>query len=190
LKITKGMIVATASVFALAACNSNAATKESKAPVSGATAPPAAPTLAKSRDLSAAPTAVVVGGDAVAGAPLTSPLDSPVAVPVIGDAVVETFTMTVNADNKSALDVKIAGTLGDVCTALGSISQLKVGNVIRVFVKTSRDPDRMCAQTVKPFEATALVSLFTYDAGEFVIDVNGVTKKVSLSDKGDITFVP
>ncbi len=180
-------VVILVSMLVLTACN-GAATAN---PAAGIKAPAPATAAAPARDLSVAPTAVVVGGDAPAVAvdPLVSPLKSPVSAPVIGDAVVDSVALAINASNKSVLDVKIKGSLGDACTALGAITQRDEKGKVLVSVKTSRDPDKVCAQVIKPFETTVIVSMFTLSAGDYVIDVNGVTKKVNLNDKGDVKFL-
>jgi hypothetical protein len=116
---------------------------------------------------------------------LASPLESPLAVNMKqGLAGIDRVTLSVDAAAPQTVAAKVKGYLGDACTQLGAVTQVRDGNTVRVTVGTLRPADRMCAQVVKDFEVDVAVDAAGLAAGEYVVDVNGVAAKFEIDANG------
>lgn len=85
--------------------------------------------------------------------------------------------VTVNTD--AGFVVTAEGTLPDACTEIGDIEQEIDGDTIRITINTERQRDLMCAQVISEFSVDIEIDTTGLSAGEYQIDVNGITATVS-----------
>jgi hypothetical protein len=76
--------------------------------------------------------------------------------------------------------VTIRGVMPDACTKVDHFSQRVSDDTIYQQVYVSRPADRMCAQVLTPYEETLPLDLSELTAGEYVLDVNGMTQTLTL----------
>jgi hypothetical protein len=181
-------IVATVALVAgslLSACN-NAAPTSPRPPGADQPAAPAQP----------APVDQPAGEPPVDSAPLVSPLESPlpaggkkqVGDVEIGDAKVDKIELIVAKDDPKQATVKVGGFLGDSCTDLADTEQDVVDGKIVVRVRTSRPAGRMCAAVVKDFSIEVPLELDGLAAGEYIVDVNGLTRGLKVDAQGGLSI--
>lgn len=164
-------------VITMTSCNSGGETTgASEKPTVQAASPTAAPVQAAA-DAPVEPLA----------SPLASPLESPLASAMqIGMAGVDRVTLRVDPGKPQQVMVKVAGYLGDACTSLGAVTQVRDGSTMRVNVGTLRPKDRMCAQVVKDFEIDVAIDVAGLAAGAYTVDVNGVAAAFEVDATGPV----
>jgi len=81
--------------------------------------------------------------------------------------ILESFPVQVNVVAK--------GYFPDSCTRIGMQIVGKGGNTFFVELKTSRPADVFCAQVITPFEEVIPLDVLGLKAGNYTVDVNGVT---------------
>jgi inhibitor of cysteine peptidase len=163
-------------VITMTACNSGG---ETTGAIEKPTAQSASPTTAPV-EAAAAPVEPLAS-------PLASPLESPLASAMqIGMAGVDRVTLRVDPGKPQQVTAKVAGYLGDACTSLGAVTQVRDGSTMRVNVGTLRPKDRMCAQVVKDFEIDVAIDVAGLAAGAYTVDVNGVAAAFEVDATGPV----
>jgi inhibitor of cysteine peptidase len=71
--------------------------------------------------------------------------------------------------------VVVSGELGDGCTELNEIVQEREGNTFNVTITTARPAEAVCTQLLQLFEESIALDVEGLPAGEYIVDVNGVT---------------
>lgn len=84
--------------------------------------------------------------------------------------------------------VTIRGVMPDACTKVDHFHQRVSADTIYLWVYVSCPADRMCAQVLTPYEETLPLDLSELTAGEYVLDVNGITQTLTLEP--DMLSVP
>jgi hypothetical protein len=86
--------------------------------------------------------------------------------------ILESFPVQVNA--------RVTGNLPDLCTQLGEPVQAREGNTFTVTLPTTREAGVPCAEALTPFEVTIALDVLDLPAGEYTVNVNGVTGTFTL----------
>jgi inhibitor of cysteine peptidase len=103
-------------------------------------------------------------GDAAAG-----------EAPAGGRAYVESVDVMLLESFPLQVRVGVAGQLSDPCTALGEPRVSRDGTTFRVALPTTREPGRVCAQVLVPFETTVRLDVQGLPKGTYTVDVEGTT---------------
>ena len=118
-------------------------------------------------------------------APLTA-TPSPIvteepAVPVTGVAVVESMEVQILESLPVQIRVILRGQLPDAgCTTIGSIEQIREGNIIRLILTTTTDPLALCAPALTPFEQVVPLDISGLTPGEYRVQVADLEQSVVL----------
>ena len=88
-----------------------------------------------------------------------------------GTAQIETIELLILESFPVQIHAKVTGYLGDGCTTLGEITQVREGDTFKVTIATSRPADAICTQQLVGFEETLPLDV----AGLPRIDPNTVT---------------
>lgn len=105
------------------------------------------------------------------------------AVPVFaqresaGDARVASISVE---ESEDGIVITIMGDHPDSCTRTGDITQAIEGDMILVTLDSTRPADAMCATVLTPFETTYTLDTSDLEAGEYTLDVNGITETVTI----------
>jgi len=75
----------------------------------------------------------------------------------------------------------VGGSLPDSCTTIDRIAQTRDGNAFRVTISTVRAMDKVCAQSLVPFEETIALQVVGLQAGDYTVTVNDMTTSFRLS---------
>jgi inhibitor of cysteine peptidase len=97
----------------------------------------------------------------------------------VGQAMVDSIDITLKESFPVQVDVLVKGNLPDGCTELGDAKQQLLGKTFNINLETRKlkDADVMCTQALVPFEETiALENVVGITAGEYTVNVNGVSK--------------
>jgi hypothetical protein len=78
------------------------------------------------------------------------------------------------------VSVTIRGVMPDACTRVDRFNQRVSADTIYLRVYVYRPTDRLCAQVLTPYEETLPLDLSELTAGEYVLDVNGITQTLTL----------
>ena len=92
--------------------------------------------------------------------------------PCADEANVEGVTVEQRSDGYYAI---VGGHYPDSCTRVSDVDQKVEGDTISITVCTASPPGAMCAQMITPFELEILLETGGQEAGEYRVDVNGVT---------------
>ena len=117
-------------------------------------------------------------------APVSS--DDPTTEPVeqgdliIGTAIVNSVDLLMLESFPLQMTATINGDFPDGCTTLGAVQQERIGNVINMTIGTSRPAGSMCTQALVPFTENVSVDIYGLPAGEYTVNVNGVTTTFTL----------
>lgn len=110
---------------------------------------------------------------------------------VIRDADVSEVELQVLESFPVQVKAVVKGYLRDGCTKIASVEQnIDIASkTIRIVIKTARPADMMCIQVIVPYEETIPLSVYGLAAGNYTVDVNGVTRSFrlerdNLPDKG------
>lgn len=101
----------------------------------------------------------------------------------IGQAMVNDIDIVLRESFPVQVGVTVKGDLPDGCTNLGDAKQQLVGKTFNVNLETKKlkDGDIMCTQALVPFETTiTLDNVVGIAAGEYTVNVNGVSKKFKM----------
>jgi inhibitor of cysteine peptidase len=125
----------------------------------------------------AAPTPASLTQPAAPDSPLQAPGESEI---VRGEAQVDGIDVVVSTTAPAQVDVIVHGNLADGCTELDPPVIARTGDTFQITLTTSRDGALMCTQALVPFEQTITLDGAELAAGEYLVDVNGVTASFSL----------
>ncbi|HSK67236.1 MAG TPA: hypothetical protein VK888_09920 [Anaerolineales bacterium] len=96
-------------------------------------------------------------------------------------ATVESVEVHILESMPIQVQVVVRGQLPDAgCTTIGSVEQVREGNVIRVTLVTTTDPLALCAQALTPFEHVIELDVSDLPAGSYVVEVHGVEASFEL----------
>jgi inhibitor of cysteine peptidase len=101
----------------------------------------------------------------------------------IGQAMVNSVDVVLRESFPVQVGVIVKGDLPDGCTNLGDAKQQLVGKTFNINLETKKlkDGDIMCTQALVPFDTTInLDNVVGISAGEYTVNVNGVSKKFTM----------
>lgn len=108
-----------------------------------------------------------------------------------GLAVVNSLQVSPQEAQPAQVQVVVQGNLPDGCTQLGEAEVTRTGEEFAVTLPTSRPADAFCTQALVPFEETITLDVAGLPAGEYVVNVNGVSEAFTLaSDNSAATPQP
>lgn len=99
---------------------------------------------------------------------------------ITGTAQIETLELLILESFPVQIQAKVAGWVGDGCTTLDDITQVREGNTFKVTITTTRPAEAMCTQQLVGFEETIALDVAGLPAGTYTVDVNGVTDSFTL----------
>lgn len=100
-----------------------------------------------------------------------------------GLAVVDSITINQDPqDPAQAVQVVVQGNLPDGCTALGAADVTRTGEQFAITLPTSRPADALCTQALMPYKATIPLDVTALPAGEYVVNVNGMSETFTLEN--------
>jgi hypothetical protein len=105
---------------------------------------------------------------------------------VTGDFDVESVTVDVQGEGPAEVTLTVDGTLPDVCSQIGTVSQERMANLVSVHITTVRAKGVVCAQILASHQEKIRLGTFA-DPGVYTIEVNGVQTIVRV---GQITEEP
>jgi glucose/arabinose dehydrogenase len=119
---------------------------------------------------------------------LDSPLTSPIAETFqFGTATVESVVLEIDKGAAGVIFARVKGALGDSCTSIASVDTRDEKGKVNIDVKTKRPADLICSQVVKTFEERIAINLLTKEAGDYVVNVNGMERQMSVDKDGNAT---
>lgn len=98
-----------------------------------------------------------------------------------GQAAVDSIEILVLESFPVQIRALVRGWLPDSCTTIGGIVQTREGNAFRVTISTVRATDKVCAQSLVPFEETIALQVAGLQAGDYFLTVNDMTTTFRLS---------
>lgn len=138
------------------------------------------------------PTATIPPTEAPTEAPSATPGSGPHVVKpspgavITGTAQIETVEILMLESFPVQINVHVTGWLGDGCTTLGEITQVREENTFKISLPTQRPADAICTQQLVGFEQTLPLDVAGLPKGTYTVDVNGVTQTFTL----DVDNVP
>lgn len=99
---------------------------------------------------------------------------------LIGEAAVENIQINIMESFPVQVSVSVSGYLGDGCTELGDITTTREENTFFVAITTKRPADAICTQQLVGFDENISLDVQGLPAGEYTVDVNGVTGTFTL----------
>jgi len=109
---------------------------------------------------------------------------------LVTPALVESIEIRLLESFPVQVQVVVKGILGDVCTTLGQIAQLRENNTFRVTIMAQRPAAAVCAAMIAPFETTISLDANGLPAGTYFVDVNGARGSFTLDIDNYVTEVP
>jgi pimeloyl-ACP methyl ester carboxylesterase len=98
---------------------------------------------------------------------------------------------SIQIDQQEQVQVTVQGNLPDGCTQLGEAEVTRTGEEFAVTLPTSRPADAFCTQALVPFAETIPLDVTGLPAGDYVVNVNGVSEAFTLeSDNTAVTPQP
>ncbi|MGH2541439.1 MAG: hypothetical protein ACRDIB_01495 [Ardenticatenaceae bacterium] len=97
-----------------------------------------------------------------------------------GVAMVESVDVLILESFPVQIHANVRGNLPDTCTQLGEPEQMRDDNTFTVTLPTLREAGISCAEALTPFETTIPLDVADLPAGEYIVDVNGVTGSFTL----------
>lgn len=110
--------------------------------------------------------------------PATEP--EPMGDVITGTALIDTVDLLMMESFPLQMMAHLTGNYQDGCTSLGEVKQERIDNVISLTIATVRPADMMCTQALVPFEENIPVDIYGLPAGEYTLNVNGVTATFTL----------
>lgn len=92
-----------------------------------------------------------------------------------GGATVDSAELFIMESFPVQVSLLIRGNLADGCTAIREIRQERSGAEFTVTVVTERDPETICTMALAPFEERIALEVQGLAAGDYTVNVNGVT---------------
>lgn len=99
---------------------------------------------------------------------------------VIGEAMVDSIDILILESFPVQIQVQVTGNLPDGCTELQEPVVTQTDNTFTVDLPTARPSDALCTQAIVPYEITVPLDVEGLPAGEYTVDVNGVTGSFTL----------
>lgn len=97
---------------------------------------------------------------------------------------------SIQIDQQAQVQVTVQGNLPDGCTELGEADVTRTGEQFAITLPTSRPTDAFCTQALVPFEEIIPLDVTGLPAGDYVVNVNGVSETFTLaSDNRAVTPV-
>ncbi len=107
-----------------------------------------------------------------------------------GEVVIDVaMVSSISVEEGEDISITIMGDLPDSCTEIGEISQSVEDDAILVVVETTRPADAMCATVMTAFEETYTLDTSDIEAGDYTLDVNGVTEALTIVASADAESV-
>ncbi len=113
--------------------------------------------------------------------PTEEPEPLPAGEVIEGEAMVDSIQLLILESFPVQVRVNVQGTLSDACTEVGTITQQREGNTFFVTIPTVRPADQMCAEMLQSFEESIALDVQGLPAGEYTVNVNGVTDTFTLA---------
>lgn len=99
---------------------------------------------------------------------------------VFGEANVDDVQVNIMESFPVQVSVTVSGFLTDGCTEIDETAVTRTDNTFDVHVTTKRPAAAVCTQELAPFEESVPLDVLDLPAGEYTIDVNGVTTTFTL----------
>jgi hypothetical protein len=99
---------------------------------------------------------------------------------IAGLAVVETIDIMILESFPVQVQAVARGNLPDGCTTLDETMVERAGNLFRVTLTTQRPADAVCTDALVPFDHVIPLDVLGLPAGEYQVDVNGITGSFTL----------
>jgi Ig-like domain from next to BRCA1 gene/SdrD B-like domain len=122
---------------------------------------------------------------AVVPSPTQIPTETQVSPPV-NLAPVSSVEIQILESSPVQVVAVTRGDLPDSCTTIGRITQSRENQTFTVAIFTNRPADAVCAQALVPFEEPVSLDVLGLPAGNYTVNVNGVTTSFTL----DVPNVP
>lgn len=100
---------------------------------------------------------------------------------IYGTAKVESIQIVILESFPVQIQVIAKGYLPDGCTEIDEIKNESKGNVFNINISTKRPKDAVCTQAIKSFTETIPLEVRGLKAGNYTVNVNGVTGSFELS---------
>jgi hypothetical protein len=101
---------------------------------------------------------------------------------LVDEAPVSTAEVVPDDASPSGYSVRVTGNMRDGCTKISRVEQVKQGEKIVVRLFTSRPADQMCTTVIVPYEELIPLDASNLSAGEYTLDVNGITSDFTLEE--------
>lgn len=103
------------------------------------------------------------------------------AEPVSGSASIETLELLIMESFPVQVNAIVSGNLPDGCTTIGGVTQAREANRFTVTLTTLRDANAACTEALVPYQEIISLDVAGLAAGNYVVDVNGMTQTFTLS---------
>jgi inhibitor of cysteine peptidase len=98
-----------------------------------------------------------------------------------GKATVEEVSVVFLESFPLQVQVVAKGYLADSCTSIDEVIVKQADNTFTAEITTRRPAQEMCAQIVQPFEKNIPIDVYGLPAGDYTVDVNGVTARFTFN---------
>ncbi|MFN2148823.1 MAG: hypothetical protein ACK2T2_10560, partial [Anaerolineales bacterium] len=98
-----------------------------------------------------------------------------------GKATVEEVSVVFLESFPLQVQVVAKGYLADSCTSIDEVIVKQVDDTFTAEITTRRPAQEMCAQIVQPFEKNIPLDVYGLPAGDYTVDVNGVTAQFTFN---------
>jgi inhibitor of cysteine peptidase len=128
------------------------------------------------------PTATIPPTEAPSATPGSDPhgIEPTPGAVITGTAQIETIDLLILESFPVQIHAKVVGYLGDGCTTLGEITQVREDDTFLISITTSRPAEAICTQQLVGFEETIPLDVAGLPAGTYTVDINGVTETFTL----------
>lgn len=122
-----------------------------------------------------------VSSDDPAAAPREEPSDGASGEMIAGEAAVESIQIMILESFPVQVRVQVEGYLSDGCTALDETAVTREEDAFFVTMTTRRPVDAVCTEALVPFTESVPLDVAGLEAGEYTVDVNGVSDTFTLA---------
>lgn len=132
------------------------------------------------------PTATVAPTEVPTEAPSATPgsdehgIDPTPGAILTGTAQIDTIDLLILESFPVQVNAHVVGWLGDGCTTLDQITQVREENTFKVTITTARPAEAICTMQLVGFEETISLDVAGLPAGTYTVDINGVTETFTL----------
>ncbi|MCC4770540.1 hypothetical protein FXV91_10195 [Methanosarcina sp. DH2] len=109
---------------------------------------------------------------------------------IYGTANVESIDILTLESFPVQIHVIAEGYLPDGCTEIDEVNTEREGNVFNINITTKRPKDVMCTQAIEDFEKTIPLDVQDLKAGNYTVNVNGVTGSFELAVDNTLEELP